>query len=303
MSGRAFSRVVGAAIGLVGLAFVVRLVVREQDTLAALLRDGNPLWFLLALGAGLLGMSGIGLTWGVIVRDLDRELPVRQTLRAYFVGQLGKYVPGGIWAVMGRGEWATREGIGRGAAYLSTLLSMITAYLAASAVVLICLVAGARTEGSNALVFGIAALAPLGVAALHPRLFGMALEFAGRLRRRPVQTLTPPRMQDSVRYLVRQIPSWLLIVLATWSVGQGLGADLGVLPLALATCASWVAGFLFLPTPGGIGIREAAFVAVLGGGAAVAVVALAARLVFVLVDGLGAALSSTAVGTMPKEVA
>lgn len=301
-SGRQVSRVVGGLIGLAGLGFVVRLVIRERETLSELAVDGNPLWFVLAVAAGLLGMTGIGLTWGKIVGDLDRELPRRQTLRAYFVGQLGKYVPGGVWAVMGRGEWAARSGIGRGAAYLSTLMSMVTAYLSASTVVLVSLVLGARPEGSPFLVLAIAALAPIGLLALHPALFGRMLKLLGRLRRRPVQSITAPPLGDSLRYVLRQVPSWLLIAAATWLVARGMGIEAGGLTLLLATCASWVAGFLFLPTPGGIGIREAAFVTVLGGDASVAVVALGARLVFVLVDAIGAAASSSAVAAVRKEV-
>lgn len=291
----------GAAIGLVGLAFVIRLVLNERETLATLVSDGNPMWFLLALVAGLLGMSGIGLTWGAIVADLDRPIPAVPALRAYFVGQLGKYVPGGVWAVMGRGEWATREGVPRGSAYVSTLLSMVTAYLAASAVTLVCLLVGARPDGSLLLVVAVAGLAPLGIVLLQPRLFGRLLGLAGRLRGRPLASVRPPAVWDSLGYLMRQVPSWLLISFATWAVAKGLGVEVDALTIVLATCTSWVAGFLFLPTPGGIGIREAAFVAVLGGNAAVAVVALAARFVFVLVDAIGAAASSSAVAATRKE--
>ena len=122
------------------------------------------------------------------------------------------------------------------------------------------------------------------------------LDLVGRLRGRDGSSVSPPRARHTVRYVVMQLPSWLLISGATWAVASGQGVDIGGLSLVLATCTSWVAGFLFLPTPGGIGIREAAFVAVLGGDAAVAAVALAARIVFVLVDAIGAAASSSVSG-------
>jgi glycosyltransferase 2 family protein len=293
-SRRRLSSLVGGLIGLVGLGFVLRLVTREWATVVTLAADGSPWWFALALSAGLIGMTGIGLTWGIIVRDIDRPLPLSETLRGYFVGQLGKYVPGGVWAVMGRGEWASKAGVGRGAAYLSTLISMATAYLAAASLVGVALSVGARPVGSSWLAIGIAFLAPVGLMGMHPRILGWGLAMIGRLRS-STGTYLPPAWADSAGYVLRQIPSWALISVATWSVARGLGVDMGVLALVLATCTGWVAGFLFLPTPGGIGVREAAFVAVLGGEGVAAGVALAARLVFVLVDALGAMLASSLV--------
>lgn len=285
----------GWVIGLAGLLFVGRLVLREWETISTLVRDGNPAWFVAALLAGIVGLSGIGVTWGVMLRDLDRAMTLPQTLRGYFVGQLGKYVPGGVWAIMGRGEWAATTGVSRRAAYVSTVLSMVTAYLGASTVVLVQLALGVRPSGYVLLAVGVAALSPAGVIALHPRVFTLLLRLLERLRRSQGVAMTAPSWGRSIGYLMRQVPSWLLIGFATYAVARALNVPVDPLVLLLATCVSWVAGFLFLPTPGGIGIREAAFVGVLGGDAVVAGVALAARVVFVLADAIGAGLSSVAV--------
>jgi glycosyltransferase 2 family protein len=59
---------------------------------------------------------------------------------------------------------------------------------------------------------------------------------------------------------------------------------------------SWIVGFVLVPVPGGVGVREAAFVAAAGSldpGIAAAT-AVAARALFVLVDALGAALGALA---------
>ena len=294
------SGLLGGAIGLVGLGFVVRLVLRERETIADLVADGNPVWFLVAVAAGLAGMTGIGLTWGVIVRDLDQSLSLPQTLRAYFVGQLGKYVPGGVWAVMGRGEWASRAGVPRAAGYTSTVLSIVTTYLAASALAGVAIVIGARPD-SWLLPGATALLAPVGIVCLHPAILRVGLRTMGRLRS-SLNDLQPMPWLSSFGYVLRQLPSWVLITVATGAVAQGLGVDIDVRSLMLATAVSWVAGFLFLPTPGGIGIREAAFVAVLHGDGTVAAVSLGARLVFVLVDGIGAITSSAMVRAEQREV-
>jgi uncharacterized membrane protein YbhN (UPF0104 family) len=58
--------------------------------------------------------------------------------------------------------------------------------------------------------------------------------------------------------------------------------------VALAAVVSWIIGFV-TPAPGGLGVREAVFVALAGVAAGpAAAAAILARVLFVLVDGVGA---------------
>ena len=301
--GTGAARLAGIAVGLAGLAFVVRLVLRERVALAALVRDVELAWLAAAVGAGLAGMAGIGLTWGAIVQRLDRRAPgdrgqsegltTARVLRGSFVGQLGKYVPGAVWGVVGRGAWARRDGVAPPAAYGSALLSMVTAYLAACAVAAACLpvVWGLRADlvpiAGRWVAVGVGLLAPLGLIALHPRWSAPLLRLFERRTGREIPLRLLP-WRASAGFVARQVPSWLLVSAATWATARGLGVELGPGAVTLATCVSWVVGFLAVPVPGGLGVRETVFVALLQGDGAVATVALAARLVFVLVDATGA---------------
>lgn len=286
---RRIPRIIGGLVGLLGLAFVVRLVWRFREDLVDTLSRAQPAWLLVALVVGVCGMSVIGLAWRRLVQQMGGDIDRASALRAYFVGQLGKYVPGGVWAVVGRGEWARREGVAGTVAYASTMLSMITAYVAASLVAGIALVVdGGALDGANPwLVAGVVALGPLGLLGLHPRLLGWGADLARRVSHRELQLEVLPWPQ-ALGVVARQLLAWIGIGGATWLVTVGLGADLSFVRVLLATCVSWVAGFLFLPVPGGIGIREAAFVGVLGQDPIVATVALAARLLFIVVDVTGA---------------
>ena len=94
--------------------------------------------------------------------------------------------------------------------------------------------------------------------------------------------------------LVRYVPVWLLIGTVTWLIARGLGQDVSWLDVAPATVLSWIVGFVLVPVPGGVGVREAAFVAAApeldaGVGAAIALVA---RMLFVLVDAGGFGLAT-----------
>ena len=68
--------------------------------------------------------------------------------------------------------------------------------------------------------------------------------------------------------------------------------------IAPAAMFSWVVGFLLVPVPGGVGVREAAFVALVGGSVPAgirATVAVVARLAFMLVDAAGALIGGAVV--------
>ena len=84
--------------------------------------------------------------------------------------------------------------------------------------------------------------------------------------------------------------AWLLIGSATWAVAEAIDDSVTWNGMVAAAIISWVAGFLAVPVPGGIGVREATFVLAVPGlasGDALAV-ATVARVLFVLIDALGA---------------
>ncbi|HYN32974.1 MAG TPA: hypothetical protein VES40_10130, partial [Ilumatobacteraceae bacterium] len=85
------------------------------------------------------------------------------------------------------------------------------------------------------------------------------------------------------------------------ALGVPLDTDL-VVTLIYATCVSWIAGFVIIGLPGGLGVREAVFISMmtapLGAGVAVSV-AVISRVVSVAVDLLGAAISVPVSRTAP----
>ncbi len=90
------------------------------------------------------------------------------------------------------------------------------------------------------------------------------------------------------------MPAWLAIGGATWAVARSLDPSAGLIEVGTAATLSWLVGFVLVPVPGGVGVREAAFVAAAGSldpGIAAAV-AVAARVIFVAVDAIGAVIGS-----------
>jgi uncharacterized membrane protein YbhN (UPF0104 family) len=283
----------GIAIGAAGLAFVVARVVRDREEIADALAAARPGGLIVAFVAGLAAMTLLGANWLVILRAGGARAPWRRGLGWFFVGQLGKYVPGGIWPIVGQAELAARDGVTRSTAYRGTALSMVATLLGAAAVAA---AAGlVAPSGSRA----IPALLALGVAAL---MIGLAAAPLRRLLHRLADRLTRRelRLPDGVWFagiVARYLPMWVLFAVMTVGSAHALGAELDaalVVTLVYAACLSWMAGFVIIGLPGGLGVREAVLISLLTGplGAGIAVsTALISRIVSIGVDLTGAAIA------------
>ena len=98
-------------------------------------------------------------------------------------------------------------------------------------------------------------------------------------------------------FTLRHVPVWLMFGVMNVCVFVALGdanpGDAGLaVDLVFASALSWIVGFVVVGVPGGIGVRESVFVALMTGplGATLALsVAVAGRLVTIAVDLLGGA--------------
>lgn len=285
------STAVGVVAGLLAMGFVVRALLRDRETIGDALEVAAPGWVALAFVLAGVGMVAIALPWRPVLRVLGGRLPAAQVVARYFVGELGKYLPGGVWPILGRGELARRAGVPRPAAYGSVLLSLAALYLAAMLVVVVGLPAIVGGDGAGWLVALV--LLPIGVAALHPRVLRALVAVLARVARRPIDVIIPS-WGTTILLVVRYVPAWLAIGGATWAVARSLDPSAAPFEVGTAAVLSWIVGFVVVPVPGGVGVREAAFVAAassLDPGLA-AVVAVVVRVLFVVVDVLGAAAGS-----------
>lgn len=291
---KAVSTAIGVVVALGAAAFVGRALLRDREEIGDALQDATLGWLALAVVLAAVGMVAIAVPWRRAIRLLGDDLPMAQVVGRYFVGEIGKYLPGGVWPILGRGELAVRWGVRRAAAYGSVLLSLLALYLAAMFVVVAGLpVLLGGDDGSGPVA--VLALLPLGLVALHPSALRAVIRLGERLIRRPVD-LVVPAWAASVALVARYVPAWLAIGGATWAVARSLDPSAGVLEVGAAAVLSWLVGFVLVPVPGGIGVREAAFVAAAGSldpGIAAAV-AVAARAIFVAVDALGGLIGSAA---------
>jgi uncharacterized membrane protein YbhN (UPF0104 family) len=233
-------------------------------------------------------MVSMALPWRAALGLLGSKMERRPTIAYYFAGEIGKYVPGGVWPVLGRGELVRSSGVPTATAYASVALSLGALYLAAMACVCLLLPLWIADAGQlNAL--WVLSLLPLGLAMLHHRPLAWLVRVAERVMRRDIAVTVPP-WSRSIGLVARYLPAWFFVGTATWCIARAFDGTIAWIDIVPAAILSWIVGFVLVPIPGGLGVREAAFVGLataLPSGIA-ATIAIAARLIFMAVDAIGA---------------
>jgi uncharacterized membrane protein YbhN (UPF0104 family) len=247
--------VLGVSLALISLAGQWA----ELRTGAAQLSVGYLTAAAAAVGASLVLSL---LSWRATLAGLGADVPLGRSARIYFVGQLGKYVPGSVWPVLAQMELGAAYGLSRPLVAASSLLAMAIAVPVALAVGLLAVPGLLSGDGSAYLLLFLAL--PVAVVVLSPPVLNPLLDRLLRLARRPA---LPQRIDGPAVLRVAAFAgaAHLLLGLQAWLLARDLGAEgPAVLPLAVGAFAlASVAGLLALPVPAGAGVREAVLVVAL----------------------------------------
>ncbi|MDB5097058.1 MAG: hypothetical protein JWM80_1479 [Cyanobacteria bacterium RYN_339] len=218
---------------------------------------------LLGLGAFLvLGCEG----WRRLIGALGHPLPYRQAFAILFVSNLGKYLPGGVWNLLGRVVLCERAGVPKLATTISLLMETACQVVAALLVGLLMLPVFAShslAADPRLLAAAVGAIA-LG---MHPRVLNAWLALGQRLTGKEL-----PRLPFSYGFVLVMLAfytcNWLLLGGAFALLGQALSSvalsvpQIGLLVGAFAV--AWNAGVFAFFFPAGLGVREAALLLLLG---------------------------------------
>ncbi len=270
------------------LGFGALYVSSRWDALRDVATAAQPGWIAASFGLGMAGQLAAMCGFGVVLRaETPTALGQRAVARVFYVSQLSKYIPGSVWPVVATAEMTRRMGLravqGARAVIVSMAFAITAGALAGSSIVI-----SYVGHGWVRLLLVVPA-ALLGVLILRPRLL---LGWC----RPALERAMPLRMDDVGRWrraFAWPLLAWLLLGLHCWALVVGVGGPtLRALAPAIGGFAlAYVAGMVFLPAPGGLGVREAVLAVTLasclggqGGHDSVVVVVLASRVLLALVD-------------------
>ena len=242
--------------------FVGRAIVRYWGDVERSLAALSPRW-LPIVGSAILVLAAYVIlieTWRVMLGAWEGRTPIafRDATRIWFISNLGRYVPGKIWQIAAMSALAQRLGVSpvaaTGSALIVNLANILSGFVVALAGGLQLLDATTHGRSGTAIAVALVLLAGL---LLLPVLLPPAVALAGRVT---------GRLPRAPRVPARSVWVATLGTAAAWAL-YGTGFALlahGILPalpggvwdfVAVYT-VSYLAGYLFVPAPGGLGVRE-----------------------------------------------
>lgn len=260
----------------------------------------SPAWIVASGALYVLGLMPMGWFWGRTLAAMRFPAPLMAVLRAYFLGHLGKYVPGKAMTVILRVAAVRRWVPSMRIALVSVLLETLTMMAVGATLAFVISVAVLRSDVTISLIaLGMAVAAGLPTA--PPVLQWLARFGADRIEQ---EDKAKPRAMNSAEFemnfrginfrllaegWVAAVICWLFLGASLWSTLRAIGVDqLGLfanLP-SMVTAAAFavVAGFLSM-LPSGLIVRDAALMQLLApvcGDANALVAAVLMRLVWLV---------------------
>jgi len=281
------------ALGLVGVAIVVfaaRSLVRNWEALRSQPLDWRiePAWLALSVLV-VWGMYGVLIAaWRAVLGGWGQRLDGWTAGGIWTVSSLGKYLPGKVWAVAGMAILSQRAGV---APWAATGSAVVMQGLAVGTGAAVAGLTGreaieAAHPGARVALGVLVAAAALGVVLL---LWPPFMRRLLRLLAPDAEARGAPAAAGIAFGIAANLVAWLGYGFALWLLARGLLPDAGLHPLLAVAVftASYLAGFLALFAPGGIGVREALFILMLqrplGIGAATAL-AVASRVLLTITE-------------------
>lgn len=227
----------------------------------------RPAWLVAAGACYLLGQLGPGWFWWRLLHWLGQPARPLETLRAYYIGHIGKYAPGKAMVIVLRAALLRGGGTTATAATVAVFFETLTTMAIGAAVAFIILVA---LRQQLMLILIAAALWAVVSAPTNPAVFRWLVRYtgAGKLDPAMAEKLVHIRYGSLAACWLPVATAWPLMGLSLWATARAAGfhTQFGLSDeIAFCTAAagmSVVVGFIsFLP--GGLGARDLSLVPML----------------------------------------
>ncbi len=242
------------------------------------------------------------LSWQFLVDEIGEPIGPARGAQIFLVGQLGKYLPGSVWAYVLQMELGRRAGLARARIFTATVFSLAVAVVAALLTGALVIPSLIDSDDSLAPLQWLYLLLPVGLVCLHPRVLDRLVGVGFKVLRRP-QRDHPVRGRAIVLSLAAAVTSYVFFGVHLWLLTDGRGDGAGLLLTCIGTMAvAMISGLFFFILPSGAGVRELVIVTALapqvGTGTAIALAAVS-RVMLTAADIVTAA-AAAAVGVYER---
>lgn len=281
---------------LAAVAFQIRQrwIEAGQQQAQPQLSEVRPAWLVAAGLFYLVGWLPAGLWWRQVMQATGQQPPWRESLRAYYIAHLGKYVPGKAMVLVLRAALVRRSGISAGCAVAAAIYENFFT-MAVGALLAGCLMAATLEARPVWFILAAVVFVGTGLPALPAVFNRVARRLSAILRRGEAVQIRELGRREALLGMTELSAGW---VLSGLSLGATLHATSGADTATMLDPGNWAlwtaavalaisTGFAAVWFPGGLGVREGVLVEMLTpsiGPRAAVVTALTWRLVTVLAE-------------------
>jgi len=208
--------------------------------------------FIVLLGYSVLIVFG----WHTILKKLFVKIDFLKTYKIRAITELGRYLPGKIWHLVGRTYYTKKIGASSLKILTSVAIELGVNTIAGLIIFVIALPFFFRAEVITK-IFPFIVLIPLGLIVIHPKVLNKIMNFGLKLFKKKRIKLHI-RYKDMLLLIVLYSMFWLVAGFAFFLLVNSIYAVniSNFFVIAGIYAVAWVVGFLSFITPGGIGIRE-----------------------------------------------
>lgn len=290
-------RVLTAVVGVLALGFCVVAVVSSWDQFVECRKDISAGRLILGLLCTAVGCLVQALGWYMLMRNLGSPIRLSTALRAWSYSQVAKYVPGKVMAFVARARVSAEDGALPSRVFATALLEIIISLVICLSIWPLSTVLAPGPAGSAHTSYLYLIPLPVLLIALHPRIITGVLRMYYRWRKMPEADSLP---QLTLGMILRcggiYVARWFLYGLGGYFITTAvvtleLGVVAGVIRISGAFVLAWLVGYLFILSPGGLGVREGALAVALSAWMPLGVGAVIAALARLCLSGVELALA------------
>jgi hypothetical protein len=246
----------------------------------------HPAWLLPSAALYLLGLGFGAVYWFHLLLALGEPARPLASIRAHFVGQMGKYLPGKAWALVVRAGVVRGDGVGLGIALMTSFYEVLTTMAAGALLATVVFTLHAPDLFSLPDLHEFRRLLPRGTpetGPIDPRVWvwlslalfvviggpilppifnRIAHRIAAPFRVADAAPLPRVRTAHLLEGLVVTSGCWLMMGASVWAILQAVLAEPPAFTLETWSrytafmALAYVAGFVIIVVPSGLGVRE-----------------------------------------------
>lgn len=248
------SKGIGLLIGIVIIAFMIKEVVVNWRQVEPYILNMDVNWFVYSIIFNMAAFMFTACNWSKMVVDMDESAKMMQCVDVHITTVMAKYIPGGVWNIVGKAVLGVKKGINREAISSSMVLEYVF-QISSSCFFLLFFLPTILFKTQYWYVMIFICICAVVIVILLPWLINLCNSIIAKILKEEKKVYMRKKFVYTMFF--RYMLSWLLSGVALLclmrsfekiTVVQGLG-------LVFSYPISWVAGFVS-PSPGGMGVRE-----------------------------------------------